>query len=683
MENLELLREKGLYPSCVLESGYGLHAYWLFEAPVPAVEARPFCTGLQKFLGSDPVSDPARILRFPGTHNVKDPKNPVPCRVVEASWQRFKPEAFGEFRAEPTKSKQDLEEEREEKDLRETKAHLSIARSRDPEIEKIKVGPIHKGERHSSALRLVAHYCGKPGLTKKAILYAINDWNQNLSILVDGSMPQEELTRIVDDIWAKEQVTRAELRDQGRVERAEKKVAVAEAKESEPWWDDGKFLPQPLAEYMCFGNKFLSTPISDDGQTGVDLYVYENGVYRLMGGSHADLEIRERLRPNATPKRITDVIDMISRTCRVHYSKVNPKALSLINVANGMLDWKTGELKPHDPSYLSTFQFPVSWNPEASSEDLDKFFDDVLPDKIARELVEEYVGYLLVPDTGKEKMLLCTGSGGNGKGTLLRLIMNHLLGRENCSNISMHDLCDDRFAASGLLGKVANFRGDLEGKILENTGKLKSIVSGDTIDAEKKGKNRFTFTPFARLVFSTNNLPRSKDDHSEAYYDRFLIVDFPKRIRGTDGQIEHYEDVLAAIKNLIPALLVKAVKGLRRLSDRGRFDVPESSKKMLEDYRAVNDNAHEFLTDQLTLNPLGEVSRRTLYQSYLCWCSDEGTKPVSAKRLTKTTKILYPTVSEIKMHGDRRWRGVSMTEERRSEVSKIDLTDKAGGHLDF
>jgi hypothetical protein len=79
-----------LRPSMVLDSGHGIHAYWLLE---PAVtlngngeieRVERTLRGLADHLDGDPtVADVARIMRLPGFLNVKDPENPVPCKVLD------------------------------------------------------------------------------------------------------------------------------------------------------------------------------------------------------------------------------------------------------------------------------------------------------------------------------------------------------------------------------------------------------------------------------------------------------------------------------------------------------------------------------------------------------------------------------------------------------------------------
>jgi hypothetical protein len=67
----------------IVFSGHGYHAYWLLNKPVPANQnTQGTLRKIQKACGSDSVSDFARVMRLPGSLNLKEPQNPKLCKVV-------------------------------------------------------------------------------------------------------------------------------------------------------------------------------------------------------------------------------------------------------------------------------------------------------------------------------------------------------------------------------------------------------------------------------------------------------------------------------------------------------------------------------------------------------------------------------------------------------------------------
>jgi hypothetical protein len=97
----ELLAAFPLEPSIVVESGGGLHLYWLLDAPTDAHkgEVEPILRGLAATLKADPAAaEIARIMRMPGTRNQKY-EPPRECGVREAHWdRRYTLRDFEQFR---------------------------------------------------------------------------------------------------------------------------------------------------------------------------------------------------------------------------------------------------------------------------------------------------------------------------------------------------------------------------------------------------------------------------------------------------------------------------------------------------------------------------------------------------------------------------------------------------------
>ncbi len=500
-EMIEDLKERGLAPSIIVESGHGLHAYWLLDRLYTVAEARPICAGIQgEFHDSDSVHDPRRVLRLPGFLNLKDPKDPKWCKVTEATWKRYPLSEFKDLAIEPGLGEEEREEEEDKKG-----AVRTI--SRDPRIEEIKSEGVDEGGgpyggRHNAALALAGHYAAK-GLPRRSIIYTMKAWNEEKN---NPSLGEDELVKIVEDIWVKDQVRRVEegpAQKQGKEASAKDKARAKRT--GKPWFDEeGNFSAPILAQWFHREFDFLATPIAENGE-GVTLYKYESGVFLPDGASFVRQEACRHLGNLSSKERMNEVLHMLTEYSKCKYETVNHSALNLINLKSGMLDWRTGTMHKHDPSYKSLIQINVEYDPTAESDDLNKFFKAVFPDDCI-PLVCEFMGYLLIPSTSLQKAFVAIGGGGNGKGTFLK-ILTHLIGDENVSTISLQDIQDNKFATAGLLGKLMNCYHDLDAQILKSTGKFKSIVSGDPIAAERKFRDHYSFTPFARLVSARTSFP--------------------------------------------------------------------------------------------------------------------------------------------------------------------------------
>jgi putative DNA primase/helicase len=320
-----------------------------------------------------------------------------------------------------------------------------------------------------------------------------------------------------------------------------------------------------------------------------------------------------------------------------------------------MLRWSTGELFPHDPKYWSINQIPIPWDPNAKSEKLDELLNAVIPPD-ALQAIEEFIGYSLIPDVSLAKCLVLVGDGGNGKSTFLTLV-EALLGRENVSNLPIYAIIDERFSAALLFGKLANIYDSLESRGLKNAGRFERIVAGDPIRAERKFLAPFTFRPYAKHIFTANEKPCAAG-HTRAFLDRLILVEFKNRIRGTSAEVLDYGRVLAETPGVLPALLVRAVNGLRRLKARGAFEIPQSSLDALEEYRRECKSGLDFVHEHCEHDDAdGWIAKASLYETYRRWCEAEGRKMQSAREFNRVVQQALGA-QEVRREGIRAWGGI-------------------------
>jgi hypothetical protein len=95
-EALEGLDSFPLTPNIIVDSGNGFHAYWILEDPLlditpeERLRVRQALAGVGVAVRGDKgVHNLDRIMRLPGTWNVKDPLFPKPCRVLQYNLDYF------------------------------------------------------------------------------------------------------------------------------------------------------------------------------------------------------------------------------------------------------------------------------------------------------------------------------------------------------------------------------------------------------------------------------------------------------------------------------------------------------------------------------------------------------------------------------------------------------------------
>lgn len=286
-----------------------------------------------------------------------------------------------------------------------------------------------------------------------------------------------------------------------------------------------------------------------------------------------------------------------------------------VNFRNGMLDWRTGELLAHDPHFESTVQMSTDYDPEATCPHFEEWLDSVLePDYI--DLVWEMLGYLMYSGNPLQVAFMLYGSGGNGKGTLIRVIKD-LLGPGSYAGESLDDLNGNRFSAVNLFGKTANLAGDIDATYQESTANFKKLTGEDLYAAERKFGDRFNFVSWAVPVFSANKIPGSSDV-TEGYLRRWVIIHFTRRI---ENPILSLSDRLV---EELPGIAAKAIRALQVLMERQRFEPTGEARRGKEIFAQQIDQVRQWVTEGAIEAPEHFESRDALYDSYRLWADRNG-----------------------------------------------------------
>jgi hypothetical protein len=79
-----------LAPSILVRSGHGLHAYWLLGDLAEPPTLSSYTRRLGQLLDADPVHNPDRLLRVPGSFNLKNPEVPKLVEIEHLEDKRYR-----------------------------------------------------------------------------------------------------------------------------------------------------------------------------------------------------------------------------------------------------------------------------------------------------------------------------------------------------------------------------------------------------------------------------------------------------------------------------------------------------------------------------------------------------------------------------------------------------------------
>jgi putative DNA primase/helicase len=298
---------------------------------------------------------------------------------------------------------------------------------------------------------------------------------------------------------------------------------------------------------------------------------------------------------------------------------------------------------------------PLVFHPEATCPAIDKFIGEVFPEDAA-DLGWEVLGDLLTPDRSVQKAICLFGEGGNGKSAFLDLA-TRFVGAENVCHLSLQRLESDRFSAARLYGKLANICTDLPNERLSSSAMFKAITGCDRITVEIKYRDSFEFTPFTRLLFSANQLPATSDA-SQAFFDRWLIVPFPKRFRHKRGEMpRHILQARLCAPTELSGALNKALDGLERVRRRCWFTEPIESRIKLKSYQAANDALSDWLDQHTIISQDAEVPQSELHTAYTSDCRQSCRRAPSKQLFGRRLQMLRPQIemAQRSVAGRRVW----------------------------
>ena len=387
-------------------------------------------------------------------------------------------------------------------------------------------------------------------------------------------------------------------------------------------------------------------------------YIYQGGVFRPdQSGATLKTMIRELIYPEfvkaPTIKRVYDLF-ISDASLQVTTEDINRYPVEWINFKNGFYDPRSKRMIPHDPKYRATNQIPHVYGPEGQLKGtaVREWLEFISNDPGDTEMLCQFSGLCLTRDTRQQKFLILNGEGGSGKSTVIRMI-EKMIGAENISNISLNQLTQ-RFQAFGLMGKLLNSCADLEIDALSDTSTLKKALGEDVFSAEAKGKDPVSVRNYAKLLFSTNQLPIVKSEQTNGFYRRLLILTMNRVPAKKDPAF--FDRLSAEIDDFIRL----SVQALERLYQNGQITESPGSIEAVKRLRCDSDTVEAFLNEKIVKDPGGRIKKLNIYLEYESYCQDMDRQSLTKQNFYRSMKT--KGFGEIKTNGTEYFRGINYSE---------------------
>jgi len=354
--------------------------------------------------------------------------------------------------------------------------------------------------------------------------------------------------------------------------------------------------------------------ITISGDSTSTIYVYDNGIY-IEGEKILRKELQEMYEEEATSGVKSEVIVKIQDMTHMSLKETQRDHYNLIPLNNGVFDLHTSEIIDYKSDYYFFAKLPVVYNPEAKCPAHKKFFSEIIDEKDLR-LIQELFGFCLYRKIFLKKAFILVGEKNTGKSTFLKALTN-MLGLKNISGVSLQKLSNDKFAIGNLFRKYANIYDDLDSQGINNHGAFKIASGGGIVSGEKKFGDEFQFINYAKSIFACNKIPDVKDIDDDAYFDRWILLNFNQNIQ----KIDPFLDEKLNTKEEVSGLLNWSIGGLKRLLKYKTFSnymTSEDTKlSMLKNSNSISSFSQDWLKSD-SESPF--MLNAELYEAYRLYC---------------------------------------------------------------
>lgn len=661
-------------PSCIVDSGGGLHAYWLLAEPLDITEtehndghpAVALMQGLARIFASDrSVADLARVMRLPGTTNTKR-DTPVECRVLYqsdtryefddlAEWASWQPQLIGEpvdpFLAAAEK--------------------LGIRSRVDP--DELLAGITYPGNVHDVQLRVSAHFAaaGRPEdevvdllleATKLAAGREGTRWNWGDERKAIAKMYREAVKKFGSQVVNLETERKKRVNGPDDVTEKDHVIRKVAAIALEAWG-------RPI--------------ITVNGE----MHTFEGGVWHAIdqGWEH---RLRSCIQGAVAALKLAPNNSTLNGAYRLIYEAPGHLRLDVewdrcgvVVARNGAFNVETGEVSAHSQEHYATRRIDCDVRAGAECPKWLRFLEEAMPDGAA-SVFQEWLGAALVRGKTREltKGMILYGPSRTGK-TQVSDVVRAVLGGNTCG-LRLKAI-GERFGMQPLLNASGWIADDaVSQREVMDAEAYKVIVTGESTSIERKNKCAVETKLDLPVLLTMNAFPVVRDD-SDAVYNRSLVIP----MRRVQSEKEARPIAATVIAEELSGVLLWAAEGWRRLKKRGWYDLPESMADAAKDYRGSNNAFIEFAELCLNKNPDRMILRSDLRATFNSWFTTEieGKREWSGNAVASALKSHIPDIRGERDPGERGrvWVGVEFTKDAIPYMNRFGEPAKSISDVNF
>ena len=253
--------------------------------------------------------------------------------------------------------------------------------------------------------------------------------------------------------------------------------------------------------------------------------------------------------------------------------------------------------------------------------------------------MQRIVGLAAIGKIFEESLIISFGEGSNGKSTFwnsIAAVLGTYSGTLSADLLTVACRRNTKPELAEAKGKRLMIAAEMQEGMRLNTSIVKQLCSTDKIQAEKKYKDPFDFTPTHSVVLYTNHLPKV-GAIDNGTWRRIIVIPFDARIEGK-SDIKNYADYL--VQNAGGAILSWIIEGSRRvIAENHKTKAPRRVAEAIAKYRDNNNWLGHFLDECCEIDETYYAKSGDIYSEYRSYCMQNG-------EFTRSTADFYSCLEQ-------------------------------------
>jgi len=305
-----------------------------------------------------------------------------------------------------------------------------------------------------------------------------------------------------------------------------------------------------------------------------------------------------------------------------------------LHLGNGVLMFEDDgrySIQPFSPEFRSRNRSPINYEKDAECPNFkDRFLGHLEPDD--RELIQKYGGQCLLGRNLTQRILILEGVASASKGAFVQTTRG-IVGPSNCYELRTEHLAE-RFEIGRMTGKTLLLGADVRADFLSTKGasRLKALVGGDTLEAERKGSNKqYSIEGVFNVIVTANSRLRVRlEGDRSAWERRISIVRYDRPYGGKKIPDIHGFLLKTEAAGILNFYIEGAQKLLREVNELGDIVVSDRQKERVVTLLSESDSLKLFLRENIvrTSGQGDNLTVNELIEAYSSYCISAGWTPI-------------------------------------------------------